>query len=117
MKRPEIDYPGLMRVEGIGPGCEDPQVQGQVEVQVKYSGYLDRQSMEIERRLRHENTPIPASFDYDSVSGLSSEVREKLKQARPETIGQASRIPGITPPAISLLLVHLKKRSSGRQVA
>jgi tRNA uridine 5-carboxymethylaminomethyl modification enzyme len=117
LKRPEIDYRGLVRVEGIGPGCDDPQVCAQVEVQVKYSGYLDRQAMEIDRRLNHEKTRIPASFEYATVRGLSSEVREKLEQARPETIGQASRIPGVTPPAISLLLVHLKKRSNGRQVA
>ena len=84
----------------------------QVEIDVKYAGYIDRQQEEIERLRRHENTTIPAEFDYDSVSGLSNEVKQKLSQAKPETLARASRIPGITPAAISLLLISLKKHAA-----
>ena len=105
-----MDYRKLVAVEGIGPGVADPGVAEQIEIQVRYAGYLDRQSDDIERRQRNENTSIANDIDYDIVRGLSSEAREKLKQARPDTIGQASRIPGMTPAAISILLVHLKKR-------
>ncbi|NNE05922.1 MAG: tRNA uridine-5-carboxymethylaminomethyl(34) synthesis enzyme MnmG [Xanthomonadales bacterium] len=117
LKRPELDYVRLMGVEGIGPGVPDPQVSGQVEVQVKYSGYLKRQAEEIERNRRNEGQQIPADFDYQGVRGLSSELAEKLAQSRPETIGRASRIPGMTPAAISLLLVYLKRHRKSRQVA
>ncbi|NIP18774.1 MAG: tRNA uridine-5-carboxymethylaminomethyl(34) synthesis enzyme MnmG [Xanthomonadales bacterium] len=117
LRRPELDYAGLMRVGGIGPGVEDAPVAAQVEVQAKYAGYLDRQAGEIERNRRNEGREIPGDLDYAQVRGLSAEVREKLEHARPGTIGQASRIPGMTPAAVSLLLVHLKKRSGGRQVA
>jgi tRNA uridine 5-carboxymethylaminomethyl modification enzyme len=89
--------------------CE--QVQLQVEVLAKYTGYIDRQQDEIDRHRRHEETRLPADFDYGQVRGLSMEVSQKLRQVRPETIGQAARVPGVTPAAISLLLVHLKKRS------
>ena len=115
MKRPELDYKALMKVEGIGPGTTEPRVAEQVEVQVKYSGYLHRQSEEIERNRRNEGKAIPTDFDYASVRGLSAELGEKLEQLKPETIGLASRIPGMTPAAISLLLVHLKKGTSPRQ--
>jgi tRNA uridine 5-carboxymethylaminomethyl modification enzyme len=117
LKRPELDYASLAQVEGIGPGVADPRVAEQVEVQAKYSGYLGRQAEEIARNRRNEGKSIPVNLDYTAVRGLSAEVREKLQQTGPETIGQASRIPGMTPAAISLLLVHLKKRPSGRQVA
>ena len=117
MKRPELDYQALMKVEGIGPGTSEIRVAEQVEVQVKYSGYLQRQAEEIERSRRNEGKAVPIDFDYASVRGLSAELGEKLAQLKPETIGQASRIPGMTPAAISLLLVHLKKRSKSRQVA
>jgi tRNA uridine 5-carboxymethylaminomethyl modification enzyme len=109
LKRPGLDYAGLMSVEGIGPGVDDPRVGEQVEVQVRYAGYLVRQEEDIERRRRHEGMAIGEGFDYGLVRGLSSEVREKLERVRPDTVGQASRIPGMTPAAISLLLVHLKK--------
>jgi len=115
LKRPEMDYRTLVAVEGIGPGVSDPKVAEQIEIQVRYAGYLDRQNDDIERRQRHENLPIANDIDYDNVRGLSSEAREKLKQVRPGTIGQASRIPGMTPAAISILMVHLKKRC--KQVA
>ncbi|MEZ5457546.1 MAG: tRNA uridine-5-carboxymethylaminomethyl(34) synthesis enzyme MnmG [Lysobacteraceae bacterium] len=116
LRRPEIGYADLMKVEGFGPGVSDPHVAEQVEVQVRYAGYVDRQREEIERQRRHEATAIPADFDYASVTGLSAEVRQKLQKTRPETIGQASRIAGITPAAISLLLVFLK-RHAGRSAA
>ncbi|ANB16089.1 tRNA uridine-5-carboxymethylaminomethyl(34) synthesis enzyme MnmG [Dokdonella koreensis] len=109
IRRPELDYAGLTAIPGIGPAVADPQVAEQVEVGVKYAGYLDRQREEIERNRRHEETAIPDSFDYDAVRGLSAEVLAKLKRGLPATIGQAQRISGVTPAAISLLLVHLKR--------
>ncbi len=105
-----------MQVEGIGPGVADRKVAGLVEVQVKYAGYLRRQAGEIERNKRNENKSIPRDFNYPLVPGLSSEVSEKLQQMKPETVGQASRIPGVTPAAISLLLIHLKKQAKSRQI-
>jgi tRNA uridine 5-carboxymethylaminomethyl modification enzyme len=86
------------------------QVKLQVEVQAKYAGYLQRQSDEIERQHRYEELRLPADIDYSQVGGLSNEARERLGDVRPETLGQAARIPGLTPAAVSLLLVHLKKR-------
>jgi len=86
------------------------KVEEQVEVQIKYSGYIERQQTDIEKLKRSEITKIPAEFDYDKVASLSAEVMQKLKQVRPESIGQASRISGVTPAAISLLLIHLKKQ-------
>ena len=110
LRRPELDYARLTSASELGPAVADADVAAQVEVQAKYAGYLERQREEIERQRRHEQTAIPESFDYDHVRGLSAEVLLKLKRARPETIGQASRISGVTPAAISLLLVHLKRR-------
>ncbi|GAA0901892.1 tRNA uridine-5-carboxymethylaminomethyl(34) synthesis enzyme MnmG [Rothia nasimurium] len=112
LRRPELDYARLTAVPELGPPVDDAEVALQVEVQAKYSGYLERQRDEIERQRRHESTNIPESFDYDRVRGLSAEVLLKLKHARPATIGQASRISGVTPAAISLLLVHLKRRAA-----
>ena len=109
IKRPELDYTKLMAVPSIGPAVDDAQVAEQVEIGVKYAGYLDRQRDEIERQQRNESTPIPAGFDFASVRGLSAEVQQKLERVQPETIGQAQRIPGMTPAAISLLLVHLER--------
>jgi tRNA uridine 5-carboxymethylaminomethyl modification enzyme len=109
LRRPEVVYGDLMSVSGVGPGVGDQRVAEQVEVQVRYAGYLDRQALEIEKRRRNEERRIPIDFDYERVRGLSAEAREKLVTARPQTVGQASRIPGMTPAAISLLLVHLKK--------
>ena len=109
LKRPELGYGQLIAVEGIGPGVSDPQVAQQVEIQVRYAGYLDRQADEIARRLKHELFEIQRNFDYSQVCGLSAEAMEKLATIRPDTVGQAARIPGITPAAISLLMVHLKK--------
>ena len=115
LRRPEVRYADLARVDGIGPGVDDACVVEQIEVQAKYAGYLDRQRDEIDRQRRNEDTAIPSRFDFANVRGLSSEVSAKLARARPETIGQAMRISGVTPAAISLLLVHLKR--GGKQVA
>lgn len=109
LRRPELGYTLLAQVPALAPGVIDAKVAEQVEIQAKYSGYLDRQADDIERQRRSEATPIPADFDYATVSGLSAEVRTKLEKSRPETIGQAMRISGVTPAAISLLLVHLKR--------
>lgn len=117
LKRPELSYSELMKVEGLGPGSEDVQVAEQVDVQVRYSGYLTRQAEEVERNQRNEGTVIPAGFDYSKVHGLSAELCEKLQKTLPESIGQASRMQGMTPAAISLLLVFLKRQRGTRQVA
>ena len=108
LRRPEIDYAGLTEIIGKAEGVTE-KVAEQVEIQAKYSGYLDRQLDEIEKAKRHQQTTIPNVIDYAKVRGLSVEARQKLSDHRPETIGQAGRIPGITPAAISLLMVHLKK--------
>ncbi|SDO62657.1 tRNA uridine-5-carboxymethylaminomethyl(34) synthesis enzyme MnmG [Pseudomonas jinjuensis] len=114
LSRPEIDYASLAEI--TGGGAEDPQVAEQVEIRTKYAGYIDRQQEEIERLRASENTRLPVDIDYAAISGLSKEIQHKLDNARPETLGQAGRIPGVTPAAISLLLIHLKKRSTGRQL-
>ena len=112
LTRPEIDYAGL--VEVTGQGAEDPLVAEQVEIKTKYAGYIDRQQDEIARLRASENTKLPVDIDYTVISGLSKEIQSKLGATRPETLGQASRIPGVTPAAISLLMIHLKKRGAGR---
>ncbi|HET6431515.1 tRNA uridine-5-carboxymethylaminomethyl(34) synthesis enzyme MnmG [Dyella sp.] len=112
LRRPELDYARLATVPGLGPAVERADVAAQVEVQTKYAGYLERQREEIERTRRHEHTAIPTGFDYDKVRGLSAEVLLKLKRVQPATLGQAARISGVTPAAISLLLVHLKRRAA-----
>ncbi len=114
IKRPELDYVQLMRVPLLGPGVDDAKVAEQVEIGIKYAGYLDRQREEIERQQRHEGTAIPEGFDYAQVRGLSAEAQQKLERVRPQTIGQAQRIPGMTPAAISLLLVHLERARRAR---
>ena len=117
LRRPEIDYAALMELSDSGNGAIDPKVTEQVEIQVKYAGYIDRQQLEISRTLRYEELHMPDNFDYANVIGLSNEVRQKLTTHRPSTLGQAARIPGVTPAAISLLLVHIKKRSGGLRSA
>ena len=114
--RPECTYGGITALAAVGAGVIDDdmheQVVEQVEIQAKYAGYIDRQRDEVERARRAEATRLPTDFDYARVKGLSAEVSEKLSRQRPETIGQAGRIPGVTPAAVSLLLIHLKKRSA-----
>ena len=114
LRRPELGYADLMRVEAIGPGVDAPDVAEQVEIEAKYSGYLERQRVEIERQQRQETTAIAESFDYAQVRGLSAELAQKLSDVRPLTVGQAQRIPGMTPAAISLLLVHLERERRTR---
>jgi len=114
LKRPELDYAKLMAVPSLGPSVDDGAVAEQVEIGVKYAGYLDRQREEIARQQRHEATAIPDGFDYAAVRGLSAEVQQKLERVRPQTVGQAQRIPGMTPAAISLLLVHLTRSRRSR---
>ncbi|GAA4333429.1 tRNA uridine-5-carboxymethylaminomethyl(34) synthesis enzyme MnmG [Pigmentiphaga soli] len=121
LKRPNVGYRALMqaRRDGsellAGPGVADPAVAEQVEIQVKYAGYIARQQEEVEKHAHHENQRIPDDLDYDDVRSLSFEVRQKLKTHRPQTVGQAARISGVTPAAISLLLIHLKRRRPGRR--
>jgi tRNA uridine 5-carboxymethylaminomethyl modification enzyme len=109
LRRPEMTYEKLTQLDKFSPALEDNQASEQVEIQVKYEGYIQRQQSEIEKSLRHENTKLPIELDYSQISGLSNEVVAKLSNIRPETIGIASRISGITPAAISILLIHLKK--------
>ncbi len=121
LRRPELTYDDLRAVAPVDPSAADPlqawrsdqrlmeQVSLQVEVQAKYSGYLKRQNEEIDRQLRNDELPLPLDIDYAQVGGLSNEARQRLRDVRPATIGQAARIPGLTPAAVSLLLVHLKK--------
>lgn len=120
LKRPNVSYEALMAARNAdgsllaGPGVvEDEVLAEQVEIQVKYAGYIDRQQVEVQKQLAHEQQAIPADVDYDAVTSLSFEVRQKLKSHRPETIGQAARISGVTPAAISLLLIHLKRLHYG----
>ena len=109
LRRPDVSYTSLMTLPGAGEPVTDEKVAEQVEVQAKYHGYIERQRAEITRTENHENTRLPAAIDYRTVRGLSIEVQQKLNQFMPETIGQASRISGMTPAAIGLLLVHLKR--------
>jgi tRNA uridine 5-carboxymethylaminomethyl modification enzyme len=109
LKRPDVDYAALMRVPGVGPGVDDPAVAQQIEVRARYAGYLARQAEEVARTRRLEETPIPPDFRYEGIPGLSREIVQKLAAQRPATVGQAARIPGVTPAAISLLLVYLKR--------
>jgi tRNA uridine 5-carboxymethylaminomethyl modification enzyme len=112
LRRPSVGYNQLMGLVGAGPGLEDPAAAEQVEIATKYAGYIDRQDDEVARNRAQEETTLPANLDYRSVRGLSIEVQQKLSAHRPETIGQAARISGVTPAAISLLLVYLKRLST-----
>jgi len=109
LRRPGVTYAALMTLPGAGPAVADAKVAEQVEIQAKYQGYIERQQDEITRQEAYETTQLPADIDYRRVRGLSIEVQQKLNQHRPETLGQAARISGVTPAAISLLLVHLKR--------
>jgi tRNA uridine 5-carboxymethylaminomethyl modification enzyme len=109
LRRPDVSYKNLMTLPGAGEGVTDPRVAEQVEIQAKYQGYIERQKDEVARSARYEEIRLPQNLDYRTVRGLSSEVQQKLNQFKPETAGQAARISGITPAAISLLLVHVKR--------
>jgi tRNA uridine 5-carboxymethylaminomethyl modification enzyme len=109
LRRPEITYASLMQLPGAGAPVSDPEVATQVETRIKYRGYIERQREEVARHSQIDERALPPGLDYRQVRGLSAEVQQKLNQHRPETIGQASRISGVTPAAISLLLVHLKR--------
>lgn len=111
LKRPQMTMPQLLDVSAPEEPLSDHVIE-QVEVTVKYEGYISRQQKDIEKMLRHENTPLPKDLDYSTIGGLSNEVKQKLQQSLPETLAQASRIPGITPAAVSILLIHLKKHSA-----
>jgi tRNA uridine 5-carboxymethylaminomethyl modification enzyme len=126
LRRPGVTYDALLEIAGAPPewapagggaGAPDDrlpaQVRAQVEVRAKYAGYIERQQDDIERARGNEETALPADLDYTLLAGLSHEVRQKLAEVRPATVGQAGRIPGVTPAAVSILLVHLKKRSGG----
>jgi len=110
LKRPELEYSDIANLKGVA--TDDQQASEQVAIQAKYAGYIDRQQEEIERLRRYENTPLDGGFDYSAVDGLSNEVKQKLSEARPETLARASRIPGVTPAAISILLIYMKKRGA-----
>lgn len=110
LRRPEITYQQLTSLESFAPALNDSEAAEQVEIQIKYDGYIQRQQDEIDKSLRHEHTKLPLDLDYKQVKGLSNEVILKLNNAKPETVGIASRISGITPAAISILLVYLKKQ-------
>jgi tRNA uridine 5-carboxymethylaminomethyl modification enzyme len=98
-----------MTLPGAGGAVADPSVAEQIEIQAKYHGYIERQKLEVARNEEHESRRLPADLDYRSVRGLSKEIQQTLNRHRPETLGQAARISGVTPAAISLLLVHLKR--------
>ena len=117
LRRPEVTYDNLVKLTAFAPGLEDAEAAEQVEIQVKYEGYIARQQDEIEKQQRNENTLLPEMLDYRQVTGLSNEVIAKLNDHKPVSIGQASRISGVTPAAISILLVWLKKQGMLRRSA
>jgi tRNA uridine 5-carboxymethylaminomethyl modification enzyme len=110
LRRPEVTYEALMSLPGAGAALDDRDIAQQLEIEAKYAGYIDRQAEEIEHHRRHEETRLPDDLDYHRVHGLSIEVRQKLAAHRPATLGQAARLSGVTPAAISLLLIHLKRK-------
>ncbi len=113
LRRPDVTYAGLMTLQGGGESITDTRVSEQVEIQAKYHGYIERQKVEVARHMHYEETCLPQDLDYRSVCGLSTEVQQKLNQHKPETVGQAARISGVTPAAVSLLLVHIKRGFPG----
>lgn len=123
LRRPEVSYEKLMNFKTedgeylAGPGLADSASAEQVEIQIKYAGYVQRQKEDVEKLSMHEAQPIPEDLDYDSIKSLSIEVRQRLKASRPQTVGQASRISGVTPAAISLLLIYIKRHQYGNKAA
>jgi tRNA uridine 5-carboxymethylaminomethyl modification enzyme len=114
LRRPQVSY---AQIRALGGAAVDDTVGEQIEIQARYAGYIDRQAEDVARLRRHEDLRLPADFDFDAVSGLSNEVRHKLKQVRPETLAQAGRIPGVTPAAVSLLMICLKKQGAAQALA
>ncbi len=115
LKRPELTYADIAAISGSANSaqpCVDSQVTEQVEIQAKYAGYIERQQEDIDKLRRHEHMALPADMDFDAVDGLSNEVKQKLREAQPATLARAGRVPGVTPAAVSLLLIHLKKRGA-----
>jgi tRNA uridine 5-carboxymethylaminomethyl modification enzyme len=117
LRRPEVSYEAVLTLGKIGLGEVEPAVREQVEIAAKYQGYIDRQTDEVERSRGQENTKLPDDLDYREIHGLPIEAQQKLNAQKPETIGQASRISGITPAAISLLLVYLKRKARSKPAA
>jgi tRNA uridine 5-carboxymethylaminomethyl modification enzyme len=117
LRRPEISYASLLTLPGAGEAQGDAAVIEQLEISAKYQGYIDRQAEEVAKSASYENTVLPPDLDYGAVAGLSNEVRQKLAQHKPQTIGQASRVQGITPAAVSLLLIHLKRHNLSQAAA
>ncbi len=123
LKRPQVSYEALMALQNVdgqllaGPGLDDGVAAEQVEIQVKYAGYVARQQEEVQKQAAQEGQAIPADLDYDAITSLSIEVRQRLKLSRPETVGQAGRVSGVTPAAISLLLIHIKRLQYGKKAA
>jgi tRNA uridine 5-carboxymethylaminomethyl modification enzyme len=123
LRRPDVRYRDVVALGRVGPSLELEALDAELaepwiaslETEARYAGYVERQTTEIERQRRHATTPLPADIDYSAVRGLSNEIKEKLERIRPQDIGQAARISGVTPAAISLLLVHVKKL--GRRIA
>jgi tRNA uridine 5-carboxymethylaminomethyl modification enzyme len=109
LRRPTLSYAQVLSLPGGGEGVDDPGVAEQVEIAAKYQGYIDRQNDEVDRQREQETLRLPADIDYSLFTGLSMEVRQRLQKARPETLGQAARLQGITPAAISVLLVYAKR--------
>jgi tRNA uridine 5-carboxymethylaminomethyl modification enzyme len=116
LRRPEVDYDALIEVAGAPPDAAllDERIAEQrvleLTVRARYAGYIERQQVEIERAREHEGAPLPGDLDYAAVHGLSNEVRQRLAEVRPLTLGQAARVPGVTPAAVSLLMIHMKRR-------
>ena len=123
LKRPQVGYSALMEAQSlsggllVGPGVDDPKVAEQVEIQVKYQGYIKKQKEDVERQLAQESVVIPEDFDYDRVPSLSMEAKQRLKHARPATVGQAGRVSGMTPAAVSLILIQLKRLQAGNGIS
>jgi tRNA uridine 5-carboxymethylaminomethyl modification enzyme len=123
LKRPQVSYAGLMQLRRddgsllAGPGLDDTVAAEQVEIEVKYAGYVAKQKEDVQRQAAQESTRIPSDIDYDAITSLSIEVRQRLKQHKPETVGQAGRISGITPAAMALLLIHLKRLQQSKKAA
>ncbi len=117
LRRPDVSYASLMTLPGAGEVVTDPEVTEQLEIQAKYAGYVSRQEEEIARLREYEDRPLPADLDYLGIQALSIEIRQKLDKVRPATLGQAARVSGVTPAAISVLMVHLKRREPGKKTA